>query len=70
MAKYLKLDKDNYLGIIKFTDNKKMIEIEADNEKTAYKKAKEYAIAYCKNTENVYVSINIIKIPDCISVLD
>ena len=66
---YLKLKKNNYLAIIPFTGEKKMVEIEAKNEKEAYELATEYATEYCKAHGYMYINPMVVRIPDCITVI-
>ena len=69
--RYLELKKDNYLGIITFTSSgKRMIEIIADNEDNAYAAARKYASRYCKRLGDSYVHLTVVRIPDCITVVD
>lgn len=69
--RYLELKKDNYLGIITFSSNgKKMVEIEADNEDGAYAAARRYAARCCKNLGDSYIHLIVMRIPDCITVVD
>ena len=66
---YLKLKKNNYLAIIPFTGEKKMVEIEAKNEEEAYKLTTEYATEYCKANGYMYSNPMVVRIPDCITVI-
>lgn len=64
-----KIEKNNYLAIIPFTGEKKMVEIKAKNEEEAYKLATEYATKYCKAHGYMYINPMVIKIPDRIAII-
>lgn len=65
-----KIEKNNYLAIIPFIGEKKMVEIKAKNEEEAYKLATKYATKYCKTHGCMYINPVIIKIPDRITIIE
>lgn len=69
MNNYLKLKKNNYLAIITYTGGKKMVEIVAKDEEEAYEKAEAYITDLCEANGYMFNPI-IVKIPDCISVVE
>lgn len=66
--RFLELKKGNYLAIIPFTEEKRILEIVAHDEEEAYKKATDYTIRYCEKFNLMFLNPIVIRIPDCITV--
>ena len=67
--KYLELKKDNYLAIIPFAEEKRMVEIATQNEEEAYEWASDYVKRYCERLGYTYVDPVVIRVPDCITIV-